>query len=75
MTDQQVAEEPGLVKVPQPDHVVHALHRGGVHGLEADALTDLVLLRTNDHSINMTSAERKDSPDVVSHLSLIVRQV
>lgn len=73
--DQQVVEEPGLVKIPQPYHVVHTLHRGGVHGLEADCLTDLVLLRTNDRRINTTSSERKDSPDVISHLSLIVCQV
>lgn len=54
---QQVPEEPSLIQIPQPDHVIHTLHRGGVHGLECNLLTDLVLLRINYHRINMTSSE------------------
>ena len=32
VSHQEVPEEPGLVHVPQPYHVIHTLHRGGVHG-------------------------------------------
>lgn len=31
MSHQQVPEEPLLAEFAQPDHVVHAVHRGGVH--------------------------------------------
>lgn len=62
MPHQQVPQEPSLVQIPQRDHVIYTLHRGGVHGLEGDLLTDLVLLRTIYHWINMTSSETK-SPD------------
>lgn len=73
---QQVPEEPGLIQIPQPDHVIHTLHRGGVHGLEGNLLTDLALLRASYHRINTTSSERnKQSPDGNSHLSFIVDQV
>ena len=46
MSHQEVPEEPRLVEIAQPDHVVHALHRGGVHGAEGALrlLVDLVLL-------------------------------
>ncbi|TNN74159.1 hypothetical protein EYF80_015604 [Liparis tanakae] len=42
----KVPEQPGLVEIPEPDHVVHALHRGGVHGPDGVVrpLVDLVLL-------------------------------
>lgn len=72
---QQVPEEPSLVQIPQPDHVIHTLHRGGVHGLEGDLLTDLVLLRTSYHRINIDVIRRKQSPDGNSHLSFIIDQV
>lgn len=61
---QKVAEEPGLMKIPQPYHVIHPLHRGGVHGLQVDLLADLVLLRTRCRRINMTSTERPSRCDL-----------
>lgn len=57
---QQVPEEPSLVQIAQPDHVIHTLHRVGVHGLEGNLLTDLVLLQTSDHGINTTSSEQNN---------------
>lgn len=43
---QEVPEEPGLIQVTEPYHVVHTLHRGGVHGPDGALrlLVDLVLL-------------------------------
>lgn len=55
---QQVPEEPGLVQIPQPDHVIHTLHGGGVHGPEGNLLVDLVLLHTSYHRMIMTLLER-----------------
>lgn len=47
VSDQQVPEEPGLVEVPQADHVVHPLHRGGVHHPDGVLLLgELVFLGT-----------------------------
>lgn len=60
---QKVPEEPGLVQIPQSDHVIHALHRGGVHGLEGHLFTDLVLLRASYRRINTTSSKPNKSPD------------
>lgn len=44
MSHQEVSEEPGLVQITQPYHVLHTLHRGGVHGLDGALrlLVDLV---------------------------------
>lgn len=58
---QQIPEKPSLVQIPQPNHVIHTFHRRGVHGLEGNLLTDLVLLRTSYHRINMTSSERNNT--------------
>lgn len=46
MPHKEVPEEAGFVQVPQPDHVVHTVHRSGVHGPQAtlNTLGDLVLL-------------------------------
>lgn len=35
VSDEQVPEDACLVEVAQADHVLHALHRCGVHGLDA----------------------------------------
>lgn len=47
VSHQQVPEEPLLAQVTQPDHVLHAADRGGVHGPDhpLHLLGDLVLLR------------------------------
>lgn len=34
VADEQVAQDAGLVEVPQADHVLHAVDRRGVHGLD-----------------------------------------
>lgn len=34
VADQQVAQNAGLVEVSQADHVLHAVDRRGVHGLD-----------------------------------------
>lgn len=46
VSHQEVPEEPRLVQVTEPDHVVHTLDRGGVHGPDGafSLLVDLVLL-------------------------------
>lgn len=50
VSHQEVPEEPGLVQITEPYHVVHTLHRGGVHGPEGALrlLGDLVLLYMKD---------------------------
>lgn len=47
MSHQEVPEEPLLAEFAQPDHVVHAAHRGGVHRPHGalHLLADLVHLR------------------------------
>lgn len=34
VADEQVAQDAGLIEVPQADHVLHAVDRRGVHGLD-----------------------------------------
>lgn len=33
VADEQVAQNARLVEIPQADHVLHSMHRGGVHRL------------------------------------------
>lgn len=46
MSHQEVPEEPCLVEITKPYHVIYTLHRGGVHGTDGALrlLVDLVLL-------------------------------
>lgn len=46
MSHQEVPEEPRLIEIAEPYHVIHTLHRGGVHWPDGamHLLTDLVLL-------------------------------
>ena len=34
VSDEEVPQYPGLVQVPEADHVLHPLHRGRVHRLD-----------------------------------------
>lgn len=47
VADEQVAQDASLVEVPQADHVLHAVDRRGVHGLDVRGLLrgDPVFLR------------------------------
>ena len=38
VADEQVPENAGLVQVSQPDHVLHPVDGGGVHGLEGGGI-------------------------------------
>lgn len=46
VSHQEVPEETRLIEVAKPDHVIHTLDRGGVHGPDGalSLLVDLVLL-------------------------------
>lgn len=38
VADEQVAEDPSLIQVPQTNHVLHAMDRGGVHWLDVGGI-------------------------------------
>lgn len=38
VADEQVAENPSLIQVPQANHVLHAMDRGGVHWLNVGGI-------------------------------------
>lgn len=53
---QEVPEEPRLVEITQPYHIIHTLHRGGVHGTDGALLllVDLVPLNAHNEIIALT---------------------
>ena len=53
VSDEQVAEDAGLVQVPQPDHVLHAVDGGGMHRFDVGGVLggNPVLLKDKYQSV------------------------
>lgn len=58
MSHQEVPEEPCLVEVTQPDHVIHTIHGGWVHGPDGILflLVDFVLLKACYERVNIMAS-------------------
>lgn len=83
MSHQEVPEEPCLIEITEPYHVIHTLHRGGVHGVDGALrlLVDLVLLYvmkdlTLYRELTLISPDVKNANSYgVLYLSFIIDQL
>lgn len=53
VADEQVAEDAGLVEVAQPDHVLHPVDGGRVHGLDVGGILRINPVFLCDSRINV----------------------